>query len=288
VVAGQRPVPPRRRLLPRRPDPPETLPPTLRRAVRAEWARALRPPYETPSVVLANGVLMSLLWTLLPASVVKLVFSFHGPLAFALVLASWMYSDVPATNLLGGDARRGIAALGDRAALRRLWYAKNLVLWLLVTPACAAVAVGIGIAEGRLATTALSVLWIATVPLGALGFAAWLGVRYPYHPLPLRRRWALRHRWRPVLLRWAVLVVTPYGLVPALTVVLTLPSILLWWAVAPQGGQSRITDPQFAAGLLVAAATAAIAWPLGHRYGTRFANRRRDRLDAYLSDPDRG
>lgn len=282
------PAPPRRRHAVRRTGPPEPLPPTLSRAVRAEFARALRPPYETPSVVVGNGLLMTLLWTLLPDSLVQDVFTFHGPLAFAMVLASWMYSDVPATNLLGGDARRSLAALGDPAALRRLWYAKNIVLWSLVTPVCAVVAIGIGVYQGQVTTTALSILWIAFVPLGALGFAAWLGVRYPYHPLPLRHRWALRRRWRPMIARWTVLVLAPYGLVPALTVALTLPSILLWWAVAPQGKATHITDAQFAAGLLMAAAIAAVAWPLGHRYGPRFAHRRRERLAAYLADPDRG
>src|SRR5215468_4162000 len=112
------------------------LPATFPAALRAEFQRARRPPYETLSVVVGNGLLMTVLWVWLPASVVSSVFRFHGALAFALVLASWMYSDVPATNLLGGDAARSMAALGDPAMLRRMWYAKNLVLWLLVTPLC--------------------------------------------------------------------------------------------------------------------------------------------------------
>jgi hypothetical protein len=78
--------------------------------------------------------------------------------------------------------------------LRRMWYAKNLVLWALVTPLCTLVAIGIGIYENRLVTTALSVVWIAAVPLGALGFSSWVGVWFPYHVLPLRYRWARRRR----------------------------------------------------------------------------------------------
>ena len=84
-------------------------------------------------MVLGNGVLMTALWTLLPSSLVTGVFQFHGPLAFALVLATWMYSDVPATNLWGADATRAIAALPDPPALARLWTAKNIVLWLMIT-----------------------------------------------------------------------------------------------------------------------------------------------------------
>jgi hypothetical protein len=264
------------------------LPATLPAAVRAELRRALHPPFETLSVVVGNGLLMAGCWTLLPAKLVAVVFTLHGPLAFALVLASWMYSDVPATNLLGGDAGRSVEALPDPVLLRRLWYAKNLVLWLFVTPLCALVAVGIGISDGRATTTALTLLWIAFVPLGALGFASWLGVWFPYHPLPLVYRWAQRRRWGTILVRWLILLVAPYGLVPALTAVLTLPSVLLWTAVAPEGQRSRITDAQFAWGLLLAAAIAGIAWPIGHHFGVRLAYRRRRRLIEFLSNPGRG
>lgn len=264
------------------------LPATLPAALRAEFRRALHPPYETPGVVVGNGLLMTACWTLLPASVVSLVFTFHGVLAFALVLASWMYSDVPATNLLGGDAERSRAALRDPAMLRRMWYAKNLVLWLLITPLCTVVAIGLGIYEHRLATTALSVLWIATVPLGALGFSSWVGVYFPYHVLPLRYRWARRARWRPMLFRWVVLLLTPYVVVPWLTALLTLPSVLLWTAVAPDEQTKRITDAQFLWGLLLAAVLAGAAWAVGHVYGPRLAHRRTQRLAAFLADPERG
>ena len=265
-----------------------SLPANLPQAVRAEVRRALRPPYETPIVVAANGALMTACWTLLPPGAVDALFSFHGPLAFAMVLAVWMYSDVPATNLLGGDPERSIAALADPAALRRLWYAKNIVLWLLAAPVCAAVAIGIGLHEDQLVAATLTVLWVVVVPVGALGFAGWLGIWFPYHPLPLRSRWAQRRRWRPMLARWAVLVLAPYGLVPMLTLVVTLPSLLLWYALTRDAPGGRLSDAQFGWGLLLAAVPAAAAWLVGHRYGSRLAHRRRDRLTAYLADPDRG
>jgi hypothetical protein len=83
-------------------------------------------------------------------------------------------------------------------------------------------------------------------------------------------------------------LVTPYGVVPLLTAVLTLPSLLLWKAVTRGAPGSRISDAQFAWGLLLAAAIAAAAWLLGHRYGPRLACRRRRWLTAFLTDPDRG
>jgi hypothetical protein len=265
-----------------------SLPVNLPQAVRAEVRRALHPPYETPTVVAANGVLMAACWTLLPSAAVDALFTFHGPLAFAMVLAVWMYSDVPATNLLGGDPARSIAALDDPAVLRRMCYAKNIVLWLLATPLCTLVAIGIGVHEDQWVATALTVLWIVVVPVGALGFAGWLGIWFPYHPLPLRDRWARRRRWRPMLARWAVLVLAPYGVVPLLTAVVTLPSLLLWYALTRQAPGSRLSDAQFGWGLLLAAVPAVVAWLVGHRYGSRLAHRRRERLTGYLADPDRG
>jgi hypothetical protein len=148
------------------------------------------------------------------------------------------------------------------------------------------VAIVIGVHERAPLFTVVTVLWIAAVPLGALGFANWLGIWFPYHPLPLRYRWARRRRWRPMLARWAVLVLAPYGLVPLLTVVFSVPSLVLWSAVSHGGG--RITAGQFGWGLLLAAAVTAAAWPLGHRYGLRQAARRGERLVSFLADPDRG
>jgi hypothetical protein len=251
--------------------------------------RALRPPYETPSVVAVNGLLMTACWALLPPGLVSLLFRFHGPLAFPMVLAIWMYSDVPATNLLGGDPERSVTALADPPTLRRLWYAKNVVLWLLATPVCVLAAIWLGVVENRLVSTVLTVLWIAVVPLGALGFAGWLGIWFPYHPLPLRYRWERRRDWWRMLVRWLMLLVAPYGLVPSLALLVTLPSLLLWWSVPAHGTQdSQVSDAAFGLGLALGAATAIAAWLVGHWCGPRLANRRRRWLTAFLTDPDRG
>ena len=83
------------------------LPATLRDAVRAQISLTLEPPYEGVVTVAVNGALMSSAWFFLPLALRDDVFTLHGPLAFALVLAAWMYSDVPATNVLGPDAPQG-------------------------------------------------------------------------------------------------------------------------------------------------------------------------------------
>jgi len=262
-----------------------SLPATLPGGVRVELRRALHPPYDLPLAIAGNGLLLVACWTLLPPRAVDALFRFQGPFVFAMVLALWVYSDVPSTNLLGADAGRTVAALEDPPALRRLWYAKNLAMWLLATPLCVLVALVIGVAEKRPVTALVTAAWVAVVPLGALGAAAWIGIRWPYHPLPLRDRWAGRRRWRPMLLRWTVLIVAPFLVVPILITVLTVPSLLMW-AAESHGG--RVSDGQFAGGLLVTAVLAAVAWPAGHRAGARLARRRRDRLTAFLADPAKG
>jgi hypothetical protein len=91
-----------------------------------------------------------------------------------------------------------------------------------------------------------------------------------------------------MLCRWTVLVLTPYGVVPFLTAVLTLPSVLLWKTEERDEHRDRITDTQFFWGLLLAAALAGVAWVVGHWYGPRLAHRHRQWLTAFLGDSERG
>ena len=120
-----------------------TLPTSLFQAVRIEFGRAFHAPYEVPIVVAVNGVLVAGLWFLAPKDWDNALFSVHGTLAFPLVLAGWMMSDVPASNVLGPDHRRVQAALDDPKMLRRLLQAKNVVLWILVCPLCMVLCLGI-------------------------------------------------------------------------------------------------------------------------------------------------
>lgn len=264
------------------------LPSTLRQAVRAEFGRAFREPYEVPIVVAINGVLTAVLWFFLPASWKNALFSVHGTLAFAMVLASWMISDVPSTNVLGPDAERVLACLDDPVMFRRLLYAKNIVLWTLVAPLCSVIALIIGINADDVTAAVVSIVGIAVVPFAALGFSAWVGIRFPYHPIRLAERWANRRPWRHMIVRWVSLAVTPYILVPTILVVFFLPSLAFWSIFAKHGLQSRLSDGEYAIGVLIAC-TVAVAGSLGgHRLGERLARHRRVDLSRYLSDPSRG
>ena len=91
-------------------------PASLAGAVQSELREAVRPPYTVPLVVTFNGLLMAAAWFLLPTKWFDWLFTLHGPLAFAMVMAGWMYSDVPATNVLAPDRERVLAALDDPAS----------------------------------------------------------------------------------------------------------------------------------------------------------------------------
>jgi hypothetical protein len=107
-------------------DPEGPRPAGLGDALRQELGRAFHPPYEAPF--------------LFPLGTQDMLFTLHGELAFPMVLASWMFSDVPATN--------------DPVLSGQMLGAKNLALWLLVAPACAAaVAVVLAASASRGRTT---------------------------------------------------------------------------------------------------------------------------------------
>lgn len=265
-----------------------TLPRTLPDAVRAEFARALRPPCETVSTVAANGVFMCSAWFFLPRALKDDVFTLHGTLAFALVLAAWMYSDVPATNVLAPDRHRVMAAIDDPVMLRRLLYAKNIALWTIITPVCAVIALVTGIVGHNLLATLYTIIWIGVVPFGALGISAWAGILFPYHPMPLRYRWEHRQPRRRMLWRWATLTVTPYVLFPALAAALMIPSLLLWGFTTVHGVSAKLPDHDLGLGVALACAVAAATSYGSHRRGARIAQHRQAALLAFLADPTRG
>ena len=173
---------------------------TQRQAMRPEFRRITHPPFETLLTVAINAALMSSAWFFLPPSLRDQLFELHGSLAFAFVLSSWMYSDVPATNVLacghgpdpGGHRRaRGAPPDPDRPApdaLVRSWRRY----------ACSSRSSTASGAPDRVVVV-YSAVAIGVIPLGVLGVSAWVGVLFPYHPIPIRYRWEHRREWWPML-----------------------------------------------------------------------------------------
>mgnify|MGYP003342012709 CR=1 FL=1 len=93
---------------------------------------------------------------------------------------------------------------------------------------------------------------------------------------------------RTALVRWGVLVLTPYLLVPAVVGALLVPTLLEWGFVSPTSMPLHVPDGDLALGIATACALAVAAALVGRRVTLRLIARRRDALVAYLSDPARG
>lgn len=229
---------------------------------------------------------MTGLWFLLPSDWQNALFSVQGTFVFAVVLASWMYADVHTTNVLGVDAQQSRAALNDPIALGRLLTARHLLLWLLITPICLFVALGIGVYQDQLARLAMTMIAIAFPPFGALAVAAWLGIRFPYHPIPLAERRRLRGSWWHMWGRWLILVLMPYALVPWLGLLTLVPAYALW--ATGKGINTPPDNIHLIAGGLLTLTLSLTMWTFGRRMSLRLAHRRTDSLNSYLADPSHG
>jgi hypothetical protein len=172
--------------------------------------------------------------------------------------------------------------------LRRLLYAKSIVLWLMITPVCVLVAVINGLINHSLLSTLYTVVAIGVIPFGLLAISGWVGILFPYHPMPLRYRWEHRRPRKRMLVRWLSLAVTPYVLVPVLAVLMLVPSLLLWGFTSPHGLSEKLPDHDLGLGVAVACGIALVCTVGGHRLGVWIATRRQAKLVEFLSDPVRG
>jgi hypothetical protein len=260
----------------------------LSTAIMAEYRRIFTERRDDLVAVSFNALLVTFCWFLLPDKIVNWLFTLHGALAFPYFLEMWMLGDTPATNVAGRDAVRAVEQLRDPAALRLWLRAKHLVLASLVGPTAAIVAVIIGIVQHRYDMAAAVAITLLFLPLGVLSIAAWVGLWVPYHPRKLLWRWAHRSDWRAALLRWIVLVLLPFLVVPIIAVVLLIPTLIIW-ITAHQGYPPHEMAP---AGLWIGTAVSVLislivfAW--APTVAVKIARRRQAKLHGYLSDPEHG
>ena len=244
-----------------------------------------RHPLDTLGVLAFNGILMTIIWLLLPRS---WFFTFTGPSGYAFALASWMYADVTATNILATDRDRILALLDDESALRTTLRAKQTALWLMVAPLSTCAAVVCGFLERDWRYTTLVVAAVAVVPVGALAISALVGVMFPYHQQPLAWRWNERRRFRPVVLRWAVLVLIPYVVYPIAAQLIFAVPVGLMWLVAHVDTSTRIRTEVFAVCLILSAILSFAGWWYANRFAVRWIDRHKTVLRDYLLDRERG
>jgi hypothetical protein len=260
---------------------------TLRKAVADVYRRAFRPPFEIPAALLINALLMTAAWFLLPPRAHQFVFGLTGPLAFPVIMASWMLGDTPSTNVAGHDKTRALAVLDDGAAFVRWLAARCIVLTSLVGVPCAIIALIIGDVERQSAVKVIAAcVVIAIIPFGILPVAAWVGLLLPYHIRPLRWRWDRRRNWR-VIARWVLLAFSPFVIVPVVSAVIIFPSAALahWAFGAPA---HKLTNAEFVLVAVTACAMAVLVGIGGLWVAGRLRVRRHDRLATYLLDPAAG
>jgi hypothetical protein len=257
-------------------------------AVGAEYRRIFSERREDLIAVSFNAVLVTICWFLLPDSIRNWIFTLHGALAFPYVLEMWMLGDTPATNVAGRDSVRALSQLPDPAALRLWLRAKHLVLASFIGPTAAIVAVVIGLVQHRYEAAAAVALTLLFLPLGVLSVAAWVGLWMPYHPRKLLWRWEHRTDWRAAVLRWGVLVLLPFMVVPAIAIMLLIPSLIIW-IIAHQGHPPHEMDPVgLWIGTVVSVAVSLIVFVWAPSVATKIARRRYAELHGYLSNPEHG
>ena len=260
----------------------------LSAAVKSEYVRIFTERRDDLIAVGFNAMLVTICWFLLPNSIVNWLFTLHGPLAFPYVLEMWMLGDTPATNVAGRDAVRAAQQLHDPAALRLWLRAKHIVMWSIVGPVGAIVAIVIGLVQHRYDDAAAAATVLLFLPLGVLSVAAWIGIWMPYHPQKLLWRWRHRSDWRAALARWLALVLVPFLIVPAIATVLLIPSLIIW-IIAHQGyppQQMDTTGLWIGTAVSVAVSLTTFAW--APRVAAKIARRRSERLHLYLSNPEHG
>jgi len=252
-----------------------------------EFRRLFHAPWDDVLVIVGNAALVCAGWFLLPAAARQWLFTLTGPMAFAVVLETWMLSDTPATNMLANDPQAALAALPDRVRLGRLVRAKTVALACLVGPPSAAVAAGLAISDGRYTAGAVVCCVLLVVPFGAPAVAAWFGTVLPYHPRSLRWRWQHRRPYRRTF-RWLMLVLAPYAVVPAVMIVLITPGILLGLAIGDRDPSGTFDTPAVIVAAVVTVLLTSVTIAFGPRVARWLAGRHRDKLTDYLADPERG
>jgi hypothetical protein len=130
-------------------------------------------------------------------------------------------------------------------------------------------------------------VWIGVVPFGALGLSNLVGIRFPYHPMPLGFRWEHRRPFRRMIARWLTLALTPYVVFPAIAALLMAPTLILWGLLTPTGLSKNLQVTDFGWGVGVACVLAVAGWWGGHHVGYVLARRRSAWLDDFLADPAR-
>lgn len=257
------------------------------RAVGDEFVRLFRRPWLEVGIIAFNTVMVMLGWWLLPLTWRNWLFdNLHGPMAFAIVLETWMLSDVTSTNLLGHD-EVGAAEAVENGTVTRLLQVKIITLGLVIAVIAVGAAVVIQLLN-RGDTKGLRLLpLLIGMPIGLVAVCSLVGVVFPYRQRSIVWRWRHRERWM-MQLRWAVLLLVPYMLVGVLATGFLYPAKKFADAITGWNHQGRPPSSTVTLMAWIVMAQAIVAVLIVPRLASWVASMRRTQLLSRFADPDAG
>lgn len=243
--------------------------------VRAELRYNFRPPFEVLSVVIINVGLALGAWFFINPDV---VLNNAALIFLPIALASWAYADVPATNLLGSRAEQILPRMDDGAHIRRVMTVENIGLWVLISPGCLLLSLGLMPSQHRPLMSIAIALAVLSLPFVYLGLAAIVAPLLPFHPMPWRERLRRRDTW----LRYGLAITIAYF---ALTWPAAMISVTPALFVLRYVGQEPV---HYLVAAILITPWSLLVWRFGLHLSTWISRRRSRWLHEFLADPSRG
>ena len=167
--------------------------------------------------------------------------------------------------------------------LGRLLNARDIVLWMLVTPICV-----LSRWDWRLRNAMDAYGRHGRDDRGSAVRGAWSrGLAWcpvSISSISLAERWRARRSWWHMWGRWLALVLLPYIIVPGLAVLTLLPSYV-FWTVTGRGQYAQLDDLRLAVGGLLTLAISLAMWKVGRRISLRLVRKHAEYLRSDRADP---
>lgn len=244
-------------------------------SVRAELHYAFQPPFDVISVVLINMALALGVWFFIDPDI---VLDYTSLIFLPIALASWAYSDVPATNLFGVRAEQIVERLRQPERVRRIMTVENLALWILVSPLCLLLSLGLMPSQHRPMMSLAIAVAVMCLPFTYLGLAAIMAPLLPFHPLPWRERLHRRDTW----VRYCMAIgIAYFGITWPASLLSFTPAIFIVRYV----GSEPI---HYFLAAVLATPWCLFTWRVGLHISSRITQRRAVYLAEFLADPTRG
>lgn len=243
--------------------------------VGRELRSYFRWPLVVPTIVCINVALALGAWFIVDPHMGKK----YTALAFLpIAIVSWAFADVPATNLYGSTPEQVINSIDNPRQLRRLMTVKNISLWLLIAPGTCLLSLALLPSQNQPVLSLAICVAVLVIPFTYLGLASMMAPLLPFHELPWRTRLERRDTW----LRYGAAIFIAYLVLtwPA-AILAVLPAIVVILFIGDQ-------PEHFLLGALLITPWALFLWRVGLHLATRIADRRREWLVEFLSDPSRG